>query len=502
MLSVKQLLKHLTSAIVVLWMVALASSVHATSFDCGKASTSVENAICADAELSDLDEFLSSLYRRALDSSGTAHDIKSSQRTWIRIRNACRDKACLKDAYTKRIDELTTLSSPVSRQTATMQTISEPDGTGTLLDPGVGAPPPPPEPPAVGAADMQRFETLHVKDELIGTEAFSMLIPTGWIPRGGVVWRRNPFKPATAAMRVTSPDGLTRFEILPQMPFVDGAREANMQAVQVLGPSAVAAMAERFAEGQLYFGNEVRERIDEPTEFLRRIVIPRFRADLQDLRILEMEDMPEVAQAIAAAEPAEPGSRKSVHVGRARIEFSEGRQVFEEDIYAVLLLVDIPAIRQTYWGAEHLLAFRAPKGQLNSQTPVLRTICNSFRIDLDWYNKYSQLVATLIQGEIREIRAVGEFSRRWAEMSDDISRDRQKSWEDLQARQDEMNRRYSQYQRGLQDYRDADGNRVELPSGYNHAWASRGEEFIVTDNPNFNPNVELDGTWMPLEQAN
>lgn len=364
-----------------------------------------------------------------------------------------------------------------------MRAVSEPGGALPLPAPlpprpapGVVTPAPPAAPPPAGGAGVLRFKKLQVKDELIGTIAFSMLVPADWKAQGGVVWRRNPFKPATAAMRVASPDGLTQFEILPQMPFVDGAREVNMQAVRMAGPAAVAAMAERFAEGQLYFGNEVRQRVDDPALFVRQFVIPRFRADLRDLRIVKVEDMPKVAEAIAAAQPAEDGTRKTVRVGRTRIEFSLGRQAFEEDIYCVLLLVEIPAIRQTYWSAEHLLAFRAPKGQLDSQTQVLRTICNSFRIDLKWYNKYAQLVATLIQGQIKEIQAVGEFSRKWAQMSDEVSRDRQKSWEDQQARQDEMNRRYSQYQRGLQDYKDADGNRVELPAGYNNAWISRGGE--------------------------
>ena len=398
-----------------------------------------------------------------------------------------------------------------------MRSISEPAG-GRPSPAPVGPPVAPPAPapgsgvvapaPAAaprapaGATGVLRFKKLHVKDDLIGTEAFSMLIPADWRAQGGVVWRRNPFKPATAAMRVASPDGLTQFEILPQMPFVDGARETNMQAVRMAGSAAIAAMAERFAEGQLYFGNEVRQRVDDPALFVRQFVLPRFRAELRDLRIVKVEDMPKVAEAIAAAEPAEEASRKTVRVGRTRIEFSLGRQAFEEDIYCVLLLVEIPAIRQTYWSAEHLLAFRAPRGQLDGRIQVLRTICNSFRIDLKWYNKYSQLVATLVQGQIKEIQAVGEFSRKWAQMSDEISRDRQKSWEDRQARQDEMNRRYSQYQRGLQDYRDADGNRVELPAGYNNAWISRGGEYIMTDNPNFNPNVEFNGTWTPMAKAN
>jgi PIN domain nuclease of toxin-antitoxin system len=38
----------------------------------------------------------------------------------------------------------------------------------------------------------------------------------------------------------------------------------------------------------------------------------------------------------------------------------------------------------------------------------------------------------------------------------------------------------------------------ELPSTYSHAWTSRGGEYILSDNPDFNPNVEMSGTWVEM----
>lgn len=352
---------------------------------------------------------------------------------------------------------------------------------------------------AASQPNVIRFKRLHVRDKFIGTEAFTMLVPADWMVEGGVVWRPKLYYPASAAMRITSPDGHSQFEILPQMPFVDGAREANIEAARMAGPAAMEMMARRFAEGQLYYGNEILRQVHDPAAFIRQLMIPRFRADLRDARIVTTEALPQVAQTLLEMDPPEAGTRKNIRAGRTRIEFSRGGQTYEEDLYCVLTFLEIPAIRQTFWNGEHLLAFRSIKGQLDGQAPILRTICNSFRINLKWYNKYVQLVRSLIEGQKREIQAIGEFSRRWAQMSDEVSRDRQKSWEDRQARQDEVNRRWDQHNRGLEDYRDADGNRVELPAGYNHAWISRGGEYIVTSNPNFNPNVEMKGDWTPLE---
>jgi hypothetical protein len=40
---------------------------------------------------------------------------------------------------------------------------------------------------------------------------------------------------------------------------------------------------------------------------------------------------------------------------------------------------------------------------------------------------------------------------------------------------------------------------VELPSTHRHAWVSRGGEYILTDNPNYNPNVEQRGDWVEMQ---
>jgi uncharacterized protein len=106
MIHETRLLKRIGASILALVLSSLASVAYSASFDCAKASTFVENAICSDAELSTLDDTLSSVYRKASSASDAAGEIKSSQRSWIKKRNACQDNACLKKAYSQRIDAL------------------------------------------------------------------------------------------------------------------------------------------------------------------------------------------------------------------------------------------------------------------------------------------------------------------------------------------------------------------------------------------------------------
>lgn len=81
----------------------LVSPVQAASFDCEKAQTKLEKLICADAELSKLDEELNTAYKNALQDEKQAGSIRQAQKQWIKRRNGCSDSVCVKHAYEERL---------------------------------------------------------------------------------------------------------------------------------------------------------------------------------------------------------------------------------------------------------------------------------------------------------------------------------------------------------------------------------------------------------------
>ena len=95
----------ITSAFVAFMLFCSAAS--AVSFDCKKAASFVEKAICSDPTLGKLDDVLSVNYKGMLgaDFGGTQKSLRDEQLKWIRSRNTCTDNKCLVDAYRKRIDE-------------------------------------------------------------------------------------------------------------------------------------------------------------------------------------------------------------------------------------------------------------------------------------------------------------------------------------------------------------------------------------------------------------
>lgn len=76
---------------------------HAASFDCTKVASQVEKLICTEDELSSLDDELAVVYRAASGASDAEDQVRRDQRQWLAVRNACRDRACIKSAYDRRL---------------------------------------------------------------------------------------------------------------------------------------------------------------------------------------------------------------------------------------------------------------------------------------------------------------------------------------------------------------------------------------------------------------
>lgn len=91
----------------------LAVYTQAASFDCAKATTKVEKMICANAELSKLDDEMQPVYQDVYKYTADPAGLKIEQRHWLKVREACKDVACLAQVYRKRITDLKkTLTEP------------------------------------------------------------------------------------------------------------------------------------------------------------------------------------------------------------------------------------------------------------------------------------------------------------------------------------------------------------------------------------------------------
>lgn len=81
----------------------------AASFDCAKAASADEKAVCASCDLAQQDVRMATLYEvlTSLVAMGQRGDIQDRQQAFLKERAACgADEACLTKAYAQRIEVL------------------------------------------------------------------------------------------------------------------------------------------------------------------------------------------------------------------------------------------------------------------------------------------------------------------------------------------------------------------------------------------------------------
>lgn len=95
------------SFLIALGCLMFCASAQAASFDCANAQSRVEHLICADADLSKLDEEMATAYATALRDKKQSGETRVAQRLWVKKRNGCVDRDCLEMAYRIRAHDLT-----------------------------------------------------------------------------------------------------------------------------------------------------------------------------------------------------------------------------------------------------------------------------------------------------------------------------------------------------------------------------------------------------------
>jgi hypothetical protein len=348
----------------------------------------------------------------------------------------------------------------------------------------VTAPPAPPEP-----GGQPQPETVHRGMRLrpytqgdpggTGLEVFRLLVPAGWEARGGVTWNlQNVRMPAVAVFQCWNPGGLEGLEILPNLNFVGGGGLGGLLS------------------GGQSFGAPVLQPMAAPVA-MQQLVIPRYRGGMAGLTIRRTEPAPELAQAVQA-EGAPAMVQRQVDAARARLVYQVGENGIEEELWAVVEVLYLPVQtlfggQEVVWYITHILGFRAAEGRLDALADLFGTMVRSIKVNPAWMAAYEQTITGLAQAQIRHIQQIGQIGRNYAQMGAQMREENLQSWYGKHEVWDRLARERSESIRGVETYYDPyKGSEVELSSQYNQAWANGRGEYILTDDPNFDPNADTD----------
>lgn len=336
----------------------------------------------------------------------------------------------------------------------------------------------------------KRFAYVDVQGT--GTEAYSFLMPSDWNFEGGITWiPQQTAMPAINQFRVFNPSGHEEFEGFANQCYF---WSTNLQTLTTNPP------------GSKYFGSTVMKPVDAVTA-LKNLVIRRERNQVNDLKIITETNLPELVKALGIGKQTQGPVTTEGTGAKIRFSYTKNGLPMEEEIYGVVEMVKFQLqtmfgrVYNIFWYVNYVFSFKGETGKLEAQTKTFQAITSSFRINQQWQAKYDNVVEYLAQLQIKNIHYAGEFSRTLSQMSDQMRSDQLQQFEQRSSVYDKVAQQHSDNILGIERYYDPfEGREVELPSGYNHVWCNNLGEYVLTDNPNFNPNVGSNLTWNPIEK--
>ena len=338
----------------------------------------------------------------------------------------------------------------------------------------------------------QTFVTYKYIDSMTNMEVFRILIPKGWKAEGDVKWSENPALPVQSNFRFYNPNGSEELNFFPTCSYF----WTNNRLFLTTNPP-----------GSLRFGTLVARPVALHDAFTRTIV-PGAKRNMSGMTIVKEQGVPELA-GLARGLPTQ-GVNASAEAGKMRIVYSERGRQMEEEFYAAVsqFVTNLPGSGISgsyfinYWYIDYAFSFRDEKGKLDSRSKIFQTMIYSMKLNQRWIAKVVNVKEMLAQSYIKGIKAVGRMGQMIAQAGSQMREDQQRAWEQRQQVNDKIVQNFSDHIRGVERYNDPRaGKEVELPAGYGNAWANDLGEYIVSESPSYNPNIESNQHWEQLKPA-
>lgn len=331
-------------------------------------------------------------------------------------------------------------------------------------------------------------------------EAFSMLFPKDWTSDGGVRWKgvqecRGEI--VGTHVKAASPDGQIQFETMPVRSFAWADDPMMLQAMQAGARQGGCQLNRPFTAAQYIEGFAQRDLGARASDI---------RADESYADFIRQLDQ----QANALARQYGTGMEQQTTFSFGRLTWPDGR----EGILHVGVTNMVTRKPNLLGGGStsfsstivvHCVLMRfAPERRVEA-TRLLGMIQASARTNPIWKQARDDFLTRLGNiehaGRMERIRLFGEQSRAYAKARSDASDRQLRDWERQQASQDRQHRAFVQTIREVETYADAHG-KVELSSGYQHAWSRGDGTYILSNASGFDPRrVFQDQAWQEMKKT-
>jgi hypothetical protein len=334
-----------------------------------------------------------------------------------------------------------------------------------------------------------------------GRTAYDLLIPTTWDFKGWVnvnVAVGGCFGDFFSAVGdATSPDKTIEFQMLPKFTFQYADDPAIRQQMQTQNQKDLQVKLKACP---------IRAPINAE-EFLRKDFVTLCTKICHNTTIVSAEPYPELEETVRHQLGMPPASPQG-NAGNARIEAARVRIAFDDEkgqpnegwMAAAIVVNVIPGVGRGSgydWHAVNLLFFYAPKGQLDSNDRLFKLMMSSIRPDPDWQKFSNGVIANLYSEKQRQLQIqsqiIAAFRAHVADVINGVTMNAQAGANQAAFGADQLIRQ-------VQTFRDpSTGSTYELSNQYDHAWLNGQNQYVMSDDPNFNPNGNLNGSWSQMQ---
>lgn len=343
---------------------------------------------------------------------------------------------------------------------------------------------------------LKRFRFLDQQGFSEPVEALSFLLPANWNVTGDIKWNpRSKCIPemVQASFSAASPDGDYDLMILPVTQF-DYSND----------PVQLDAMSKGFYTQSCNIAPP-----QDAAGYISDGLANLINAQVTSTKIIKelQQQMDEAAQQMTI-QARQAGNNAYTHKGSAAeglLQFADGKQgiafstVMQTIVTAPGTQGGLASNSYCYVGMRIVLKYKVGNGVMARK--ILGTLFGGTRINPQWMTGVQGFFAAVTGGAQSQLWKQIQISQAaQQEIGNNIIRNWESKNKSSVATKDSEG--FSQYIRGVDSWKDADGNNVELTSGYSNAWSKSDGSYILTNSVAFDPNIELGETqgWKRMKQ--
>jgi hypothetical protein len=374
----------------------------------------------------------------------------------------------------------------------------------TALPPSAAAKSPPATRHAVAATGTASGAYLRMKkgqviDEgMAGVQAalpaIDMLIPSDWDLKGTVLFgggKGGCFSDLFAvAWEATNPDGSIAFQGAPSYSwqYTDDPtelRKLNDPLRRALGVGGKPCPIMKPMGAEDYF---------------RQNVLPSLASDSRVISVESFPQLNQIARRQMGLPPTDAGNTGvRTEAIRARVEHQKDGKAVEGWVVLAVVTRVYPVGRGSFYDSHAIdfMALRTPKGKLDANDKLFQVMLSSVRLEPKWQAYSNATIAKFYKAEAQKEATQDQM---WAALQQKMTDTILGETANAQRGSEASAFGADQNIRGVQTFRDpATGGTMELSNQYDHAWLNGSNEYIMSDDPNFNPNTSLSGSWNQLQ---